>query len=66
MADLQGFDGERSSNEPERSEGNLNSVSNPVFSNAKNDTQKEKILTGKLYLPKSGFTFCKDYSQTTP
>ena len=66
MADLQGFDGGRSPNEPERSEGNLPSVSNSVFVRSRKTQEKEKILTGKLHLPKSGFAFYKNYSRTLP
>ena len=33
--------------EPEQSDGNLQTVSNPVFGEAKNNAQKEKIRTGQ-------------------
>ena len=60
MADLQGFDGGRSPNEPERSDGNLQIVSNPVFAaKRKNDAQKEKTPAGKQRLPGRSLLFAR-------
>ena len=46
--------------EPERSDGNPNKKSR-FMRYAESTTQKEKILTGKFYSPKSGFAFCRDF-----
>ena len=62
MADLQGFDGGRSPNEPEQSEGNLQTVSNPVF--CKKRPAKRKNSGGETEFTQTEFAFCKDYSRT--
>ena len=51
MADLQGFDGGRPPDVRERSEGNLQIESNPVFCRSKKRCAKRKISGGKIYFP---------------
>ena len=60
MADLQGFDGGRSPNEPSRSDGNLLKESNPVFAWQKR-TAKRKKICWKILFAVQIFAFCKDY-----
>ena len=69
MAEREGFDPPphvvlwRTGGEPERRDGNPDKKSR-FLRHAESTTQKEKILTGKFYLPKSGFAFCSDFFNT--
>ena len=50
MVGIGRFDEERNDEEPEQSEGNPATVSNPIFCITKKTTQKEKVMAGKFIL----------------